>query len=75
MIFDQWLAANRPKVQGTLNLQNLLPRESLDFFIMLSSIVSIVGNSDQAGNSFLDILARHRNSKGLICALDQRRRG
>jgi hypothetical protein len=69
MTFDQWLAATRPKVQGTLNLHNILPRESLDFFIMLSSIVSIVGNSGQAayaaGNSFLDALARHRNSKGL----------
>ena len=69
MTFAQWQAATHPKIQGTFNLHNLLLSERLDFFITLSSIVSILGNSGQAayaaGNSFLDALARYRTSINL----------
>ena len=69
MTYDQWVAATRPKIQATANLHKLLPKQNLDFFIMLSSIVSILGNSGQAayaaGNSYLDSLARHRTSNNL----------
>lgn len=68
MTYEQWLAATQPKIVGTVNLHDLLPKD-LDFFIMLSSIVSIVGNYGQsnyaAGNSFLDAFARYRRSFGL----------
>lgn len=38
----------RPKTEGTLKLYQTLKDNSLDFFIMLSSITSIVGNMGQA---------------------------
>lgn len=69
MLFEQYQNAVLPKVQGTWNLHTALSEHDLDFFIMLSSIVGIVGNSSQAnygaGSSFLDALAHHCRSLGL----------
>lgn len=69
MSFEQYQNAVLPKVQGTWNLHNALMKHHLDFFIMLSSAVGVVGNSSQAnycaGNTFLDALAQHRRSLGL----------
>ena len=68
MTFDKWQAAFRPKVDGTWNLHNLLPKE-LDFFITLSSVSTILGNAGQAnycaGNAFQDALCNFRASQGL----------
>jgi hypothetical protein len=67
MSFDDWEAALSPKVDGSRNLHELLPRD-LDFFIMLSSIVGIHGSTGQAnyaaGGTYQDSLARHRVSLG-----------
>lgn len=50
------------------NLHSLLPKD-LDFFILLSSMSGIIGNSGQsnycAGNTYEDALARHRRALGL----------
>ena len=63
MSFDDWATATRPKVQGTWNLHQLLPR-GMDFFICLSSISSIVGNGGQAnyaaGNGYMDEFVHYR---------------
>jgi NADP-dependent 3-hydroxy acid dehydrogenase YdfG len=52
-----------PKVAGSWNLHTALP-QSLDFFILLSSIATQICNLGQsnytAGNSYQDALARHR---------------
>ncbi|MCJ1283861.1 hypothetical protein MMC26_003192 [Xylographa opegraphella] len=60
-------AATRPKVTGSWNLHAQLPRD-LDFFILLSSTVGIVGGPGQAnyaaGNTYQDALARHRVTLG-----------
>ncbi|KAJ5674974.1 uncharacterized protein N7477_004908 [Penicillium maclennaniae] len=68
MSFDDWKATISPKVQGSWNLHQTLP-ESLDFFVMLSSVAGIFGNRGQAnyaaGNTFQDALAAFRTSKGL----------
>ncbi|CAG8942939.1 unnamed protein product [Penicillium salamii] len=60
---QSWQESIRPKVQGSLNLHELLPR-GMDFFIMLSSVAGILGTTGQAnyaaGNTFQDALARHR---------------
>ncbi len=61
----------QPKVQGTLNLHQLsmelLPE--LRFFILFSSISSLLGSVGQAhyaaANAFLDGMARHRHQLGL----------
>jgi NADPH:quinone reductase-like Zn-dependent oxidoreductase/NAD(P)-dependent dehydrogenase (short-subunit alcohol dehydrogenase family) len=68
MSYRQWMAATRPKVQGSWNLHELLP-DTLDFFIMLSSLAGIIGSVSQAnyaaGNTYQDALAHYRRSKGL----------
>jgi lauroyl/myristoyl acyltransferase/acyl carrier protein len=56
-----------PKCDGAWNLHALgLP---LDFFVMCSSVVSLLGSAGQgsyaAANSFLDSLADYRRSRGL----------
>ena len=57
-----------PKIVGAWNLHALTSDETLDFFVMFSSIASIVGNPGQAnyvaGNAFLDALAYYRRSRG-----------
>ncbi|KAH8799173.1 hypothetical protein F5884DRAFT_905619 [Xylogone sp. PMI_703] len=68
MTFEDYRQVIMPKVAGTWNLHNLLPKD-LDFFIMLSSVSGIVGNRGQAnynaGNTFQDELARFRVKQGL----------
>nr|ALQ32967.1 putative polyketide synthase [Fusarium sp. NRRL 25184] len=58
-----------PKVSGTLNLHELLQDEKLDFFIMFSSLASVVGNRGQANyaaaNLFMSAIAEQRRAKGL----------
>ncbi|KAL3472600.1 KR-domain-containing protein [Aspergillus californicus] len=67
MTYAQWSAASAPKVQGTWNLHELLPK-GLDFFVMLSSISSVMGNRGQANyasaNGFMDALAHYRSALG-----------
>ncbi|KAJ0413227.1 hypothetical protein BJY00DRAFT_319996 [Aspergillus carlsbadensis] len=67
MSHASFMAALKPKVQGSWNLHQLLPRR-LDFFILCSSIASVVPSFGQAnyaaGNSFQDALARFRVQNG-----------
>lgn len=67
MTFDQWQAAFNPKHAATWNLHNQLPK--LDFFIMLSSLTGVAGNTGLANYSaacaFQDAFARWRTSHGL----------
>ena len=53
-----------PKTVGTRNLHEYLPKD-MTFFVILSSIISVIGNTSQAnygaGNSFQDAFARYRN--------------
>ncbi|KAF2213052.1 hypothetical protein CERZMDRAFT_67281 [Cercospora zeae-maydis SCOH1-5] len=66
---DQWNAAARPKIRGTLNLHDALAGQPLEWFVMLSSIAATIGNATQsnycAGNTFMDFFARHRRQQGL----------
>ncbi|KAM7203160.1 putative polyketide synthase protein [Naviculisporaceae sp. PSN 640] len=70
MTHADYLTATLPKVQGTWNLHQQFPNPSdLDFFVMLSSLTGVVGNSSQAnyaaGGTFQDALGRYRSSLGL----------
>ncbi|KAE8353621.1 hypothetical protein BDV28DRAFT_164846 [Aspergillus coremiiformis] len=63
MSYTAWQTAVNPKVRGSWNLHEFLPR-GMDFFIMLSSINGLIGSRGQAnygaGNTFQDALARYR---------------
>lgn len=56
-----------PKVKGTLVLDSIFKDIPLDFFILTSSITSIVGGFGQvdyaSANAFLDAFAHYKNSK------------
>ncbi|MDZ8137565.1 MAG: type I polyketide synthase [Nostoc sp. DedQUE04] len=58
-----------PKVQGAWHLHTLTQKQDLDFFVMFSSIASLIGNPGQsnhaAANAFIDALAYHRQAQGL----------
>ncbi|KAK3100448.1 hypothetical protein FSP39_020073 [Pinctada imbricata] len=60
-----------PKVLGTWNLHLISLKHDLDYFVMHSSMTSVIGNPGQcnyaAGNSFMDTLAHFRRKNGL-CA-------
>ncbi|RYP65674.1 hypothetical protein DL769_006253 [Monosporascus sp. CRB-8-3] len=71
-IFDnmshcQWKTTLKSKVDASWNLHRQLPGD-MDFFILLSSLSGIYGNSGQsnyaAGSTYQDALARHRISQG-----------
>ena len=68
MTLEDYDAVMRPKVHGTWNLHNQLPKD-MDFFLMLSSISGVIGNATQAayaaGSTFLDAFAAYRNSLGV----------
>lgn len=68
MTFEQWKLSTQSKILGTLNLHHLLP-SSLDFFITLSSVASLIGNMGQsnysAGNAVMDSLMSWRRNHQL----------
>jgi hypothetical protein len=67
MSHSQWELTIRSKVQASWNLHHLLP-QSLDFFILLSSlggVLGTVGQSNYAGGcTYQDALARYRVARG-----------
>ena len=58
-----------PKVDGTWNLHHATLHLSLDFFVLFSSAVSVLGSPGQgnyaAASSYLDAMAHYRRSLGL----------
>ena len=69
MTEDQVEKVLKPKVLGSMNLHFASKHLALDFFVMHSSIVSIIGNIGQsnygAANSFMDVLVHHRRNQNL----------
>lgn len=66
---DTFSATWGPKVVGSWLLHQLLPKDSLDFFILFSSVASLLGSPGQANyaaaNSFMDALSHQRKTQGL----------
>jgi amino acid adenylation domain-containing protein len=62
-------AVLRPKVEGGYALHRVTEGASLDFFVLFSSMASVLSSpllaSYAAANSFLDALAHHRRARGL----------
>ena len=63
----------RPKVDGTRNLDEIFGQTPLEFFILFSSLASIIGNAGQsnyhAANLFMASLASQRRKKGLAASV------
>ncbi|KAL3417500.1 beta-ketoacyl synthase domain-containing protein [Phlyctema vagabunda] len=61
-----------PKVDGANNLEDVFHDDKLDFFVMFSSVSSVLGNAGQSlyatGNGYLNGLARQRRRRGLAAS-------
>ncbi|KUI60190.1 Polyketide synthase-nonribosomal peptide synthetase [Cytospora mali] len=72
MSFQQLTDVTRPKVEGSIYLDRIFYEENLDFFVLTSSITSVMGNWGQAhyaaANCFLCSLAAQRRKRGLRAA-------
>jgi NADPH:quinone reductase-like Zn-dependent oxidoreductase/ubiquinone/menaquinone biosynthesis C-methylase UbiE/acyl carrier protein len=66
MTAEEFNVAVRPKVLGSWNLHQIA--HDVDFFIMLSSLVGVMGGAGQANyaaaSAFQDALAQHRRAQG-----------
>lgn len=66
---DRMARVLAPKVRGAWNLHVATAREQLDFFVLFSSAVSVLGSPGQgnyaAANSYLDVLSHFRHRAGL----------
>ncbi|OAA50075.1 Beta-ketoacyl synthase [Beauveria brongniartii RCEF 3172] len=73
LTFEKMMRALGPKVDGSRYLDELFDQDSLDFFILYSSLVSIAGNTGQiayaVANSFMVGLAHHRRRRGLAASV------
>nr|ACS68554.1 hybrid PKS-NRPS protein [Metarhizium anisopliae] len=62
-----------PKVRGTQNLHDIFKGQALDFFIMFSSLASVVGNRGQsnyaAANLFMTTIAEQRRASNLAASV------
>jgi polyene macrolide polyketide synthase len=67
--WDRIIAVMAPKVLGAWNLHVETRKEPLDFFVMFSSVASILGSAGQgnyaAANAMMDGLAYYRRARGL----------
>ncbi|KAI1176423.1 KR domain-containing protein [Nemania sp. FL0916] len=72
MSFDNLLDVVQPKVNGSLNLDNIFFNTDLDFFVVTSSITTVIANPGQANyaaaNAFMCSLAARRRKRGLRAA-------
>lgn len=69
MEWSQWKDALAPKVDGTWNLHKAFLFDTLDFFFLASSLVTVADSLGQgnyvAANMFIESFCRYRHSLGL----------
>ena len=66
---DRFRHVLAPKIKGAENLEVVTRERSLDYFVMFSSVTTLLGNPGQgnyvAGNAYMEGLARRRRQAGL----------
>jgi acyl transferase domain-containing protein/NADPH:quinone reductase-like Zn-dependent oxidoreductase/NADP-dependent 3-hydroxy acid dehydrogenase YdfG/acyl carrier protein len=66
---ERFRTVMRPKIQGAWNLHTLTREEPLDFFVLYSSVASLLGTPGQsnyaAANAAMDALVHYRRQQGL----------
>jgi hybrid polyketide synthase/nonribosomal peptide synthetase ACE1 len=67
--FETFATTLKPKVDGTIYLDELFPTDTLDFFVVYSSLAYVAGNLGQspyaAANGFMVALCEGRRKRGL----------
>ncbi|MGR9012008.1 MAG: SDR family NAD(P)-dependent oxidoreductase [Gammaproteobacteria bacterium] len=67
--WSRYLDVLEPKIKGAWLLHQLSQQDELDFFLMYSSVASLLGSAGQsnhaAANAFLDAFAAYRRAQGL----------
>ena len=70
MSLENWQRTVKPKVDGSILLNNLYARNDLDFFLLMGSIAGPVGNRSQssyaAANTFMSSIIRWRRDRNLV---------
>ncbi|GME22836.1 hypothetical protein DL768_008056 [Neofusicoccum parvum] len=73
MTLEKMQKVLRPKVEGSMYLDELFGSGDLDFFVFFSSVASVVGNRGQssysAANAFMCSLAAQRRKRGLAASV------
>jgi len=80
LTYEEWITTVAPKVEGAWNLHHAFSNQSLDFFIMASSLVTLIDQPGQgnyaAANTFLESFTQYRHKHNLpasvlgICPID-----
>ncbi|KAI9152296.1 Highly reducing polyketide synthase FUM1 [Paramyrothecium foliicola] len=69
MSYEDWTEVVSPKILGTWNLHKASENQSIDFFVLFSSMAGLNGWPGQAnyaaGNCFQDAFVQARHAKGL----------
>ncbi|KAF4629401.1 hypothetical protein G7Y89_g8750 [Cudoniella acicularis] len=73
MTLDTLWESTKPKVDGSIHLNDLFQENTLDFFVFFSSVVSVIGRPGQANysaaNMFMCSLAEQRRQRGLAASI------
>ena len=73
MTHELMLKVTRPRVEGSIHLSELFPKDTLDFLVFFSSMTGVIGNAGQsnysAANEFMGGLAAQRRHQGLAASV------